>query len=551
MKQWLKKSILGMGLLALSANGALAALSAVGPLNPDNGFPQWYEDANGTRLQLCLDTAGFCLPLDGVNPGNPIEFPGNFPVESFYWTGENVATVDGGGDVLMVLALEAAFVNEVPVDGDRVVFARIRLRGQGLLSGHYRITYPYGVQEFDVVAGPGRVINFTDDVGIDTPEVFTTALAGQIGPFLMWDPAVAPAAPAGHLGDPAIDHSIIGSPLGTNFLKIERLEGGVFVQVGFNDQFAISGKISQAAVSANPRSGNVAPGSTVTLTASDPASDIFFTTDGSDPKTSATAVQFVAPIVLAPGTTVLKFFATDGVNETDVVTETYTADDVAPTVTAPTQAFQSPGALAGGGIPTVISWTGADNVGVASYELQQSVNSAPFAAVALPTPTSTSVTLNLAFGSTQQFQVRAADAAGNVSTFALGGTFTVVKRENTSPAIRFSPSWRTFSSAGASGGSIKASSVTGATARYTFTGSSIAWVATKRANRGIAQVFVDGVMVATVDLFSAATQSQQIVFAQGGLAPGQHTLRIRVTGTHSAGSTSNRVDLDAVVRASP
>ena len=40
-------------------------------------------------------------------------------------------------------------------------------------------------------------------------------------PFLKWDPTVAPAAPAGHLGDPTVDHQVTGSPYGTNVFRIE------------------------------------------------------------------------------------------------------------------------------------------------------------------------------------------------------------------------------------------------------------------------------------------------------------------------------------------
>ena len=31
-------------------------LKQVGPINESNGFPVWYKDSNGVKLQLCLDT---------------------------------------------------------------------------------------------------------------------------------------------------------------------------------------------------------------------------------------------------------------------------------------------------------------------------------------------------------------------------------------------------------------------------------------------------------------------------------------------------------------
>ena len=64
------------------------------------------------------------------------------------------------------------------------------------------------------------------------------------------EPAVAPAAPAGYLGDPNVIHKVVGSPTGRNFLRVNgggntglpqpqgTSPGGVQ-----NDLFAIQGKI--------------------------------------------------------------------------------------------------------------------------------------------------------------------------------------------------------------------------------------------------------------------------------------------------------------------
>src|SRR6185436_20277891 len=38
-----------------------AQLSKVGPIDPNTGFPFWYEDSKGVRLQSCLDVGGLCL----------------------------------------------------------------------------------------------------------------------------------------------------------------------------------------------------------------------------------------------------------------------------------------------------------------------------------------------------------------------------------------------------------------------------------------------------------------------------------------------------------
>jgi hypothetical protein len=58
------------------ANG----LVAVGPLDPEHGFPLWYEDTDGTRLELGLDPTDPNLPaLELPTPGRPGGLPHQLP----------------------------------------------------------------------------------------------------------------------------------------------------------------------------------------------------------------------------------------------------------------------------------------------------------------------------------------------------------------------------------------------------------------------------------------------------------------------------------------
>ena len=66
----------------------------------------------------------------------------------------------------------------------------------------------------------------------------------------------------------------------------------------------------------------------------DPSPTIYYTTDGSDPKTSSTRVKYASAITIS-STTTLKFYAVDKAgNEADVSTETYIIDRIAPTASA-------------------------------------------------------------------------------------------------------------------------------------------------------------------------------------------------------------------------
>jgi len=82
--------------------------------------------------------------------------------------------------------------------------------------------------------------------------------------------------------------------------------------------------------------------------------------------------------------------------------------------------------------------------------------------------------------------------------------------------------------------------------RILFTGRGITYVFTRAANRGIADVSLDGRSVTSIDEYSAETAWRSSrVFP--GLAPGLHTLEVRVSGQKNPFSLGLFVDLDAFV----
>lgn len=244
------KSALVFALAAVMAMGfalpASAVLDAVGPINPNNGFPIWYRDTTPLSLELCLDNSGFCvLPLGQTFP---ITFPGNFPDESFYWNATADTNMATGGRATLVLGLEATFNGGIPLAGDQIVFSRVRIRIDTPIAGTYTVVYPFGTEVFPNTPAGTRGINFTRDIGIGAPGDFTGALKGDIGPFLLWDPAVPPAAPTGYIGDGVTLHTVVGSPTGNNVFRVFGPPGSNLGGQG-NDTFetnlfTASGKIS-------------------------------------------------------------------------------------------------------------------------------------------------------------------------------------------------------------------------------------------------------------------------------------------------------------------
>ncbi|MDH4874022.1 hypothetical protein [Pseudomonas sp. BN515] len=248
--------ILGVGLQPVRA--ALYAVDQNAPTSANGFFAAWYQDTHGRTLDLCLSRAkssrvpgnNMCtlIPSSGVfDDTRPISFPGNFPDEAFWFTGETlISDAASGIDLLYVSALEAAFNGELPAEGDQISFARIRIRVTVPSSGTYTVTHPYGVDVFQVDAPGTRAINMTRDIGIGAPGDFKGALKGDVGPFLrsVNGPYQEANPDTGlvetFVGDPSLSEAVTGSPFGTNFVRIEGPNGLRLETQLFN----VSGKLS-------------------------------------------------------------------------------------------------------------------------------------------------------------------------------------------------------------------------------------------------------------------------------------------------------------------
>jgi len=237
-----RKSVVILAALTLVAGAGVAAgavgppgvngpgLAAVGPTNSTDGFPVWYQDKAGLRLESCgVWTADPMCPVVAPlpDPASPVSFPGNFPDEGFYSMASVLMNTAGGGRAVIMVALEQNL--PTPVDGTQVTFSRHRFDLRGTTDGvPYKITTPAGVKTVQSVGG--RVFD-TEDIGIGSPGDFTGALGGHVGPFLTWDtfkntipdPALKPNAlgKPTYVGDGVTPHKVIGSPYGTNFVRIE------------------------------------------------------------------------------------------------------------------------------------------------------------------------------------------------------------------------------------------------------------------------------------------------------------------------------------------
>jgi hypothetical protein len=107
----------------------------------------------------------------------------------------------------------------------------------------------------------------------------------------------------------------------------------------------------------------------------------------------------------------------------------------------------------------------------------------------------------------------------------------VARYEETDASVSYGSGWIQGDTGWSwSGGTAAISVMPGAQATFTFTGTSVTWIGQRSGDRGIARVYVDGVYVSDVDLFSRTTEVRVPVFTMSGLTPSRHALTIEVTG---------------------
>jgi hypothetical protein len=218
-------------------------------------------------------------------------------------------------------------------------------------------------------------------------------------------------------------------------------------------------------------------------------------------------------------------------------------DTTAPTATAPSATLFAPQTL-GTTSAVHLAWPpSADVSGIAGYDLQFSKSGGSWTDVVLGSPTATSVDFAVSTGKSYVFQLRARDGAGNVGPWA-SNTVMVNLLQEGAASVSYSGAFKSASLSGASGGKVRHAAGAGRVARLTFSGTSVGFVTTLGPARGVAEVWVDGAFVGTLDMYSPTLKTKAVAWAAATSA-GAHTLEIRLTGTRNPASTSSRVDIDA------
>ena len=138
----------------------------------------------------------------------------------------------------------------------------------------------------------------------------------------------------------------------------------------------------------------------------------------------------------------------------------------------------------------------------------------------------------------------ATDARVVVDAFSVGRP--AARYEETHSSVAYGGAWEHGNLNRAwSMGTIAASSSPGASATFTFTGTGVSWIGSRKSTAGIARVYLDGAFVAELDTYAPTDGLQNTIFEVTGLAQGAHALTIEVTGQKNPASSSAYILVDA------
>ena len=258
----------------------------------------------------------------------------------------------------------------------------------------------------------------------------------------------------------------------------------------------------------------------------------------------AISVGVVVPPSTPSGAYPVTVTASDGSRQRSA-TATVVVDAVPPVVTPATIGVLRGSTFATSRFSGTAQWAAATDVGttVAGYAVQWSVDGGPWGAAIGLGSGARSAGHGIAVGHTYAVRLRARDAAGNWSDWVTAPATAARVVQDTSRSVVWSGTWRRAWDVTASGGTTHLALVARRAARLAFRGRAVALVAPIGPTRGRLQVWIDGVLVATVDEHAATFHPRRVVFSRLGLGEGVHVIRVVTLGT--AGHP--RVDVDAFV----
>ncbi|WP_406727518.1 N-acetylmuramoyl-L-alanine amidase [Streptomyces sp. GD-15H] len=199
---------------------------------------------------------------------------------------------------------------------------------------------------------------------------------------------------------------------------------------------------------------------------------------------------------------------------------TVVAETTAPAFTTKPNLALRTGTVNTAAVPLTLKWKATDGAALKEVRL-----TAPTTKTYGPTVTSAKHTAKSATATT--WSMKAYDQAGNTATASVAGTPVILQESSATKSGK----WTTKSSASYLGGKSYTSSAKNASLTWTFTGRSVAWVASRAATSGQAHIYVDGTKLTTVDLKSSTTKYRDALWTKTWSTSAKHTVKIVVVGT--------------------
>ena len=195
-----------------------------------------------------------------------------------------------------------------------------------------------------------------------------------------------------------------------------------------------------------------------------------------------------------------------------------------------------------GQISVSTSWSGADPyASITAYQVQEQINAGPWTDMSLSDPMATSFTISLTPGIRYNFQFRDSDSDGHTSVWSAGTAFTLNGVQESFAS--YVGTWTARPLAGAWAGAVETSTEATASATFRFHGPNIVVIGTKGPQYGSADVYIDGIYVATLDASATSTSKRQTLFSTDGLRNKKHIIEIVNLGTVG----HPRIDVDGFV----
>ncbi|TLM73187.1 MAG: hypothetical protein FDZ70_07875 [Actinobacteria bacterium] len=135
--------------------------------------------------------------------------------------------------------------------------------------------------------------------------------------------------------------------------------------------------------------------------------------------------------------------------------------------------------------------------------------------------------------------------AGSAYFYELEAPLVTQRYEQTAPQLAWVGAWSSVARTQLSAGSARCASGIGKSVTATFDGTGIDWIGARTTSAGKARVYLDGVLVATVDLYSNANRFGEVLYSVSGLDNGPHTLKIECFGSKNPASAGTNVWIDA------